>query len=265
MNKFSIIVPTLNSYFVLKNLINSIKSQTWQNWMLVFIDGGSQEPHLSFLKKVCESEKRFRFFKQSKERKDIFGAMNQGIDMVDKNSWIIFLGSDDEFLDKYVLENLNSKITNLNLHSQDLIISRGRYFDIEKNNFSRNAYFKNKQEESFLNSRDYKKLLFKGFTPPHQTTLFNGLSVIMNKYYNSNFKIAADLEYFCRISLNEKLSVATLPIQTIKICTGGISDKKHFHRTKEVIKCYIMYFKFFFVIPLFLRYLNRLKQLLWMK
>ena len=264
MIKFSIIVPTLNSYFLLKNLIKSIKSQTWQNWDLVFIDGGSEKPHLSFIKKVCKSEKRFCFFKQTEERKDIFGAMNQGIDMVDKNSWIIFLGSDDEFLDKYVLENLNSVITNLNLHSQDLIISRGRYFDIEKNNFSRDAYFKNLKKESFLNSRDYKKLLFKGFTPPHQTTLFNGLSII-NKYYNSNFKIAGDLEYFCRISLNEKLSVTTLPIETIKIRTGGISDKKHFNRTKEVIKCYFMYFKFLFIIPLILRYLNRLKQLLWMK
>ena len=79
MNKFSIIVPTLNSYFLLENLINSIKSQSWQFWDLVFIDGGSEETHLNFLKKACEIEKRFRFYAQSKERKDIFGAMNQGI------------------------------------------------------------------------------------------------------------------------------------------------------------------------------------------
>lgn len=265
MNKFSIIVPTLNSYFLLNNLIKSIKSQSWQFWDLVFIDGGSEETHLNFLKNVCESEKRFRFFTQSKERKDIFGAMNQGLDIVDKNTWIIFLGSDDEFLDNYVLEKLNSKINNLNLHSQDLIITKGRYFDIKKINFSREAYFNNKEKESFINYRDYRKLLFKGFTPPHQTTLFNGLSVIMNKNYNSNFKIAGDLEYFCRISLNKKLSVTTLPIETIKICTGGISGKKHFKRTKEVIKCYFLYFKFLFIIPFLLRYLNRLKQLLWIK
>ena len=30
MNKFSIIVPTLNSYKILINLVNSIKSQTWE-------------------------------------------------------------------------------------------------------------------------------------------------------------------------------------------------------------------------------------------
>ena len=41
MNKFIIIVPTLNSYKILNNLVNSIKSQTWKNWKVFFIDGGS--------------------------------------------------------------------------------------------------------------------------------------------------------------------------------------------------------------------------------
>ena len=129
MNKFSIIVPTLNSYILLKNFIDSIKNQTWQNWEVCFIDGGSNKRDINFLREICLKDKRFIFSMQHKDKKGIFGAMNQGIEIIDKNSWIIFLGSDDKFINKFVLEKLNSEINKFKLQNQDLIICKGRYFN----------------------------------------------------------------------------------------------------------------------------------------
>ena len=39
------------------------------------------------------------FISQEKRNKGIFGAMNQGTETIDKNSWLLFLGSDDMLID----------------------------------------------------------------------------------------------------------------------------------------------------------------------
>ena len=263
MNKFSIIVPTLNSYKILINLVDSIKSQTWNNWEVFFVDGESNHNHTNYLKKLCFGDKRFLFYKQSKTYKGIFGAMNQGIEIIDKNSWFLFLGSDDKLRDNYTLEKLNIKINSFGSNNIDLLICRGIYSDIRNNNYTRDAYFINKKNDSILNLESYKKLIFKGFTPPHQTTLFNGNSEIISEKYNENFKVAADLEFFCRLAQSKKkLCIANVPLEIICISTGGVSNKNHFLRVKEVILCYLKYFKFRFIFPFFRRYYNRYKQLL---
>ena len=44
-----IIVPTLNSYLLLDNLIESLKNQSFKNWKLLFVDGNSDSNHIDFL------------------------------------------------------------------------------------------------------------------------------------------------------------------------------------------------------------------------
>ena len=91
MNKFSIIIPTLNSYKILVNLVNSIESQTWKEWEVIFVDGESNQNHTNYLKELRKRDQRFFFYKQSKSHTGIFGAMNQGIEIIDQNSWVLFL------------------------------------------------------------------------------------------------------------------------------------------------------------------------------
>ena len=56
MIKFSIIIPTLNSYKVLINLVDSIECQTWNNWQVVFIVKSNQK-HINYLKELCDKDK----------------------------------------------------------------------------------------------------------------------------------------------------------------------------------------------------------------
>ena len=37
--KLLIVVPTLNSYLLLRNLINSLRDQTFKSWRVLFIEG----------------------------------------------------------------------------------------------------------------------------------------------------------------------------------------------------------------------------------
>ena len=54
---FLIIVPTFNSYNDLKRLFVSIKSQTFQQWRVLFIDGNSTDHHKKWIKQCTEDER----------------------------------------------------------------------------------------------------------------------------------------------------------------------------------------------------------------
>ena len=254
MHKFNIIIPTLNSYKVLKNCVLSIKIQSYSNWKVIFVDGKSNKKHKDYLKAICKEDERFVYMKQKIYRKGIFGAMNQGIEIIDKKSWVFFLGSDDWLLDKFTLEKINKKIKKNYCIAKDFIVFRGLYFDINKNIYSRKAYFINAPKKTFFNNKEYKKLIFNGYTPPHQVTLFNSNSKFFNNIYNDNFKIAGDLEFFCRICQYKSLHIA--------MSTGGISNRKHLERFTEVFKCYWQNFKILFFMPFSNRYFNRIRDIL---
>ncbi len=261
MNKFSIIVPTLNSD-TLNHLISSIKSQTWHNWEVIFIDGGSHENNINYLKHLSMGDDRISFFKQSKTNNGIFGAMNQGLEIIDNNSWVLFLGSDDKLKDSFVLEKINNKINSLEQRKIDLLICRGIYIDARKKIYKREAYFIPKHGDSLLNRDDYEKLIFQGYTPPHQTTLFNGNSRVIHEKYNDYYEISGDLEFFCRIANYYKLSIVNSSLNIVTMSTGGISDTKHLLKLKEVIGCYLKYYKFRFIYTLICRYFNKFRSVL---
>ena len=50
--KFSIIVPTLNSKIFLKKCLNSIFNQSFKNFEIIVIDGGSNDGTIEYLKSL---------------------------------------------------------------------------------------------------------------------------------------------------------------------------------------------------------------------
>ena len=263
MNYFQIIVPTLNSYKLLDRLVNSLKSQTWKNWEVIFIDGNSKKEHVNWLKKLCISDKRFIYKKQIKKSGGIYGAMNEGAKSSRNKKWLFFWGSDDWLIDKFTLEQINNKVNELSSVNPDLIIFKGIYYDIKNKRNSRKTIFINNLKDIVLETKEYNNLLYKGNTPPHQTTLIN--SELINElgfFYDLKYKIAGDLDFFCRLGYKNNLKFAIVNKYILYIATGGISGRFHFNRINEVIRCYLIYFKIFFFIPLLLRYLKRFKQIL---
>ena len=61
MQKFFIIIPTLNSYESLPKLINSLNLQTYKNWRVLFVDGNSKKNHRIYLKNLCSENPNFDF------------------------------------------------------------------------------------------------------------------------------------------------------------------------------------------------------------
>ncbi len=98
---FSIIIPTYNSAISLGFTIESILGQTYTNYEILIIDGGSNDGTVEVANRFSKG-----FIKIISERDlGIYDAMNKGITMA-KGEWLYFLGSDDQLFDNDVLQKV---------------------------------------------------------------------------------------------------------------------------------------------------------------
>lgn len=110
--QISIIIPTFNRANTLSIAIESVQSQTCENWELLIIDDGSKDGTEKLVKSYLH-DFRVKYFYQ--ENQGVSEARNVGINLALSN-YIIFLDSDDQFY-PFLIEELN----NINLAAYDLI------------------------------------------------------------------------------------------------------------------------------------------------
>lgn len=105
MTFLSVIVPTYNSEKTIERCLNSMVSQTYQDFEICILDGGSQDKTLSEICKFRSTFSNIRII--SEPDKGVYDAMNKGID-ISRGDWLLFLGSDDEIADKEVFADVFS-------------------------------------------------------------------------------------------------------------------------------------------------------------
>ena len=93
--KISVIIPTFNApKQFLKDVINSVLGQTYSNWELCVVDGGSQKGHVKeTLKAFSEKENRIKV-KVLPENKGITGNSNEALSLA-TGDLITFVDHDD--------------------------------------------------------------------------------------------------------------------------------------------------------------------------
>lgn len=224
------------------------------------MDGPSSKEHIRWLKKLCNKDNRIKYIKQRKINKGIYGAMNQGFSLANKNDWIFFWGSDDwvfskdtflkimKFLKKYEKSNLEN--------IPDLIIARGIYVDSISGINKRISKFN--EEKILLNNHQYSRAMFFGNTPPHQATLIGPGARLKDPLYNNQFFLTADLDYFLSLRKKKNLRAVILKETIVFMADSGVSSKFLRLRIFEVLKTYIKHFKILFLIPLIMRYLKKI-------
>ncbi len=257
IKKIKIVVPTLDSYLILPNLIKSLKNQTWDSWNLLFVDGDSSDKHYKYLKKSCIDDPRLKIIKQKYNYKGIYGAMNQGYETIKDDEWILFWGSDDWAMSANVLENIVNKV-NSYPDKFDLIVCKGRYVDKKSKRLSRISNFLNTRFSNILDKQDFRGKLFLGMTPPHQSTLFSKRAFLKLKAFSEDLILASDLDYFLRFSEIDDISILVLDYDLVFMSSSGISSQKKKLRLLEVLFSYINAFGAFFLIPFTLRYVRKI-------
>lgn len=106
----SIIVPIYNVENYLRQCLDSIVAQTYQNFECLLINDGSPDNSAGICREYVEKDSRFKYFE--KENGGVSSARNLGIER-SKGQYITFIDSDD-WVDSDYLELLYMKINEYN-------------------------------------------------------------------------------------------------------------------------------------------------------
>jgi len=119
----SIIIPTYNAEKFLKNCIDSVLVQTFKNFEILLIDDGSTDLSGKLCDEIALKDSRIRVFHKSNGGSS--SARNYGIDRT-LGEYIIFLDSDDYWIDKNILSLLIKKA-----ESENLDVVRGEFVNVD--------------------------------------------------------------------------------------------------------------------------------------
>lgn len=97
--QFSIVIPLYNKEHSIENTIQSILSQTYNNFELVIVNDGSTDDSLKIVQSI--KDKRIRII--DKPNGGVSSARNKGINE-SRSEWICFLDADDFWHQDYLLE-----------------------------------------------------------------------------------------------------------------------------------------------------------------
>lgn len=190
----SIIIATYNSGKTLRRALESVLTQSFQDWECVIVDGASKDNTLQIVEEYEKKDTRFRHI--SEPDKGIYDAFNKGWKNA-KGEWIHYLGSDD-----WLTEDGFSRLFSQNVDA-DLI--------------GGSVYLVREGEDDKLQGTH----LADGC---HQAFIMKR-SVIKNLGgFDENYKIIADKDLLVRI-VTGGYSVINNEIPISYFNTGGVSQK----------------------------------------
>lgn len=103
----SIILPNLNTPLLfLKERLDTILQQTYQNWECIVIDGYSDNGSWEFIKNKVEDD--FRFSLTQLPRKGIYNAWNEGINRA--HGKYIYIATSDDTMSPWLLERMSNAL-----------------------------------------------------------------------------------------------------------------------------------------------------------
>lgn len=174
MSKISVITVNFNDKKGLSKTLESVTNQSYKDFEFIVIDGGSTDGSKELIEQYQDKITHW----VSEKDKGVFDAMNKGIRLA-KGEFLIFMNGGDCFYNNSVLEDVSSSLTS--------------EFDI---------YYGDNYKESG-NSKRLKtypeKLSFSFFYTSsinHQSTFIRRTLFDEHFYYNEDYKIASDWEFF---------------------------------------------------------------------
>ena len=100
----SIITPSYNSKRFIKETIDSVLSQTYQNWEMIIVDDCSKDGSVEYIKNIIKNDERIKIIALSKNV-GAAEARNKALDIA-KGRYIAFLDSDDVWYENKLEEQI---------------------------------------------------------------------------------------------------------------------------------------------------------------
>lgn len=205
----SIITATFNSAATLRDTLDSILGQTYQDIESIIVDGGSKDGTLDI---VREYEPRFqgRMKWISEPDKGIYDAMNKGIRMA-SGDVIGVLNSDDYYYDNQVLEDIANAF-----NQKDIDCVYGNLVFLDAKN-------KNSVIRIWKGSLYHPGAFLKGWHPAHPTLYAKRTCFEQYGVFDLQYAVSADFELMLRFLEKEQIKNTYLDRYFVKMRWGGES------------------------------------------
>jgi glycosyltransferase involved in cell wall biosynthesis len=201
--QLSIITINLNNNYGLKKTIDSVLSQTFNNFEFIVIDGGSLDGSVEVLKEYLSGMVNWI----SETDAGIYNAMNKGIAKAD-GEYILFLNSGDFLVNNDVLKSVFSNSELVDIMSGDTLLI---------NKAGKKKIIPAPEEFNLQNALMFGLAHASTFI---RTSLFDRFG-----NYNEERKIISDWEFFVKAIVINKVSYKRIPITISYFDSNGISNK----------------------------------------
>lgn len=104
--KISVVTASYNYQEYIKQTIQSVLDQTYQDWEMIIVDDGSIDNSIEVIRSYCEKDSRIKLFThENKQNKGLAETVKLGIEKA-QGEWIVFLESDDLINPDYMSKKL---------------------------------------------------------------------------------------------------------------------------------------------------------------
>lgn len=220
--KISIVTVVFNNANTIKDAINSVLNQTYQDIEYIIIDGKSTDGTIEIIQSYGSKISKF----VSEPDKGIYDAMNKGLKLA-TGDVVGILNSDDFYILNDVIEKVVKVFEEQQVESMfaDLVYVKAedidkvvRYYDSSYFSLDKFAY---------------------GWMPAHPTFFIKREVYERYGYFKIDYKIAADYELLVRFLAKNGVSYYYLREPIIKMRIGGVSTrnlKSNFILNQEILK-----------------------------
>lgn len=204
--KVSIITATYNSEKTVRDTLESVAAQSYEDIEHIFFDGQSQDRTLAIVKE-------YRHVAKIKSENDngLYDAMNRGLAMA-TGDIIGILNSDDVYMDSKVISDV---VEVFQKYEVDCVYADLEYVaEDDLSNVVRSWRSGEYEKDSFL----------RGWMPPHPTFFVRKEVYERHGKFRQDMGSAADYELMLRFLYKEKCRCAYLGRTIVKMRTGGVSN-----------------------------------------
>jgi glycosyltransferase involved in cell wall biosynthesis len=168
----SIIIPVYNRENLVRETLESILSQTYQNWECIVVDDGSTDATVNVVSAFAETDSRISCYKRPENRlKGANACRNYGFEK-SKGDFVVWFDSDDIMIDNYLELHLEPLIRcphNFSISRFDNVLENGELI----------------KEPMFLNNTSYPCL--NGNLYLKQLVFFGTINVLFKKTFVKDF------------------------------------------------------------------------------
>jgi glycosyltransferase involved in cell wall biosynthesis len=211
----SIITVSFNSVITIRDTIESIISQDYNNIEYIIIDAGSNDGTLDIIKEYKEHISYFI----SEADNGIYDAMNKGIAAA-TGDIIGILNSDDFYPNSFIISNVARTFEKQGCDAAYGDLVYVKFFDIDK-------------IVRYWQSGEYTvKKVKNGWMLPHPTFFVKKQLYDKYGYYHTDFKIAADYEMVLKLLYKHNIKVFYIPMILVNMRMGGASNSSFLNRIR---------------------------------